>query len=57
MYVLPPAPIAGQGYAPGPADYLYFCPDSRRYYPDVLDCPSGGLAVVPGVGGPPGALY
>ena len=27
--------------------YWYFCPDSRAYYPHVLECPSGWLQVVP----------
>jgi len=32
--------------------YWYFCPDYRIYYPYVLECPSGWLAVVPGTPGP-----
>ena len=52
-YGTPPATGAAQSYAPGPPEYQYFCPDSRLYYPAVLECPSGWLAVVPGVGGPP----
>lgn len=35
--------------------YAYFCPDNLRYYPDVRECPSGWLAVVPGAPGPPDA--
>jgi len=50
----------GYYYAPAPvivappvlpsmdSGYWYFCPDSRAYYPYVLECPSGWLAVVPG---------
>lgn len=52
-YAAPQALAGGQGYAPGTSPYLFFCPDSRRYYPDVRECPSGWLAVVPGVPGPP----
>lgn len=52
-YVAPPATEGTQDYAPGTSQYLFFCPDSRRYYPDVRECASGWLAVVPGVPGPP----
>ena len=45
VYPLPEVPDA-QGYP-------YFCPENRRYYPDVRDCPSGWLAVLPGASGPP----
>lgn len=47
VYPLPAVPET-EGYA-------YFCPDNRRYYPDVRECPSGWLAVVPGAPGPPDA--
>jgi len=40
--------------APDTQRYAYFCPDNRRYYPDVSECPSEWLAVVPG---PPDASY
>jgi hypothetical protein len=30
-----------------PVHYLYYCPDTRRYYPDVTECRSGWLKVVP----------
>ena len=39
----------------GTEGYAYFCPDNLRYYPDVRECPSGWLAVVPGAPGPPDA--
>ena len=48
-----PAPMTAPNYATDASGYAYFCPDSRRYYPDVRECPSPWLAVVPGVGGPP----
>lgn len=35
--------------------YAYFCPDNRRYFPEVRECPLGWLAVVPGAPGPPDA--
>lgn len=54
IYGAPPGPALSQSYAPGSVEYRYYCPDSKLYYPDVLECPSGWLAVVPGVGGPPG---
>lgn len=53
MYVAPPAPSGGQTYAPEPSQYLFYCPDNRLYYPEVRECFSGWLAVVPGVAGPP----
>ena len=40
---------------PATEGYAYFCPDNRRYYPNVRECPSGWLAVVPGAPGPPDA--
>lgn len=48
-----PAPMSGPSYATDASGYAYFCPDSRRYYPEVRECASGWLAVVPGVAGPP----
>ena len=30
---------------PGATQYQYYCPDSDRYYPEVLECPSGFRAV------------
>ena len=33
--------------------YRYFCPDTRRYYPDAKECASGWLTVLPGGGRPP----
>ena len=39
--------------APAPEEsYRYFCPDSRAYYPEVPECPSGWLRVLPGGAGP-----
>jgi hypothetical protein len=43
--------------APDTQGYAYFCPDSRRYYPDVDECPSAWLAVVPDAPGLPGASH
>ena len=40
-------------YPPVASGYLYFCPDFRRYYPEVRHCPSGWLTVIAGGGGPP----
>ncbi|HET8610331.1 MAG TPA: hypothetical protein VFM11_11375 [Burkholderiales bacterium] len=34
-------------YDEPPTDYRYYCPDSRRYFPDVTECSSGWLKVVP----------
>jgi hypothetical protein len=48
-----PAPMSGPNFATDASGYAYFCPDSRRYYPEVRECPTGWLAVVPGVAGPP----
>lgn len=41
-YVYPPSV-----YDEPPAHYRYYCPDSRRYFPDVTECRSGWLKVVP----------
>src|SRR5258706_11321248 len=50
VYVAPPLVAV----APTPnSGYWYFCPDSRAYYPYVLECASGWLQVVPGGGAPP----
>ena len=46
-YVPPPAPVE-QGL-----NYRYFCPDTRQYYPEVKECASGWLTVLPGRGKPP----
>jgi len=32
---------------------LYYCPDSRDYYPNVPTCPSPWMQVLPGAGGYP----
>jgi hypothetical protein len=55
-YYYPPA-YAEPGYVEPPANYieqsapaeqvLYYCPDSRAYYPNVTTCPSPWLKVVP----------
>ena len=34
-------------------NYRYFCPDTRQYYPEVKECASGWLTVVPNAGRPP----
>ncbi len=46
-YVYPPS-----FYDEPPTDYRYYCPDSRRYFPDVTECSSGWLKVVPDNSGP-----
>ena len=46
-------PLSGPNFATDASGYAYFCPDSKRYYPEVRECPAGWLAVVPGVAGPP----
>src|SRR6185295_11882554 len=53
VYVSPPVVVAQPLLPSMNSGYWYFCPDSRAYYPYVLECPSGWLAVVPGAGGPP----
>jgi len=42
---------------PDPQRYAYFCPDNRRYYPDVSECPSEWLTVVSGAQAPPDGSY
>ncbi len=44
-YVVPRVVYPSSG-APDAQGYAYFCPDSRRYYPDVRECPSEWLSVV-----------
>jgi hypothetical protein len=46
-YIEQPPPVA---QAPQGPDYLYFCPDTRLYYPAVAECASGWLRVVPDSG-------
>ena len=59
-YYYSPAPVyaAPPAYADEPVTYieqspaaggqvLYYCPDSRAYYPNVTTCPSPWLKVVP----------
>ncbi len=41
-YVYPPS-----SYDEPPTHYRYYCPDTRRYFPDVTECRSGWLKVVP----------
>jgi hypothetical protein len=41
-----PAPAAP--YYPAPPSVRYYCPDSRAYYPDVPNCDSEWLQVLPG---------
>jgi hypothetical protein len=53
VYIAPPVVVAPLVLPSMSSGYWYFCPDSRAYYPYVLECPSGWLAVVPGAGGPP----
>jgi len=52
VYVAPPVIVAPPVVPSTSSGYWYFCPDSRTYYPYVLDCASGWLAVVPGAAGP-----
>jgi len=53
VYVAPPVIVAPLVAPSTSSGYWYFCPDSRTYYPYVLECASGWLAVVPGAAGPP----
>jgi len=53
IYGVPPPWMVPPAYAPGAAEIKYFCPDSRGYYPDVSECPSEWLTVVPRVASPP----
>lgn len=53
-YYAPPPVIEAPSVAAPPAvhpsnggGYWYFCPDSRAYYPYVLECPSPWMRVVP----------
>jgi len=43
----PPAPPA-----PAPAQYWYYCPSAKAYYPYVSACPEGWTPVVPTAGSP-----
>lgn len=36
-----------------PADYWYYCADTSQYFPDVTECGSGWMTVVPNGGSPP----
>ena len=38
-------PSSGQGI-----EYRYFCPDTKLYYPEASECPSGWMKVVPDSG-------
>lgn len=60
----PPPPPASSTQQPAPAQpgpysmeqgiqYRYLCLDTRRFYPDTKECPSGWLTVLPGGGNPP----
>jgi hypothetical protein len=52
-YPPPPAYYSAPPAPPPPRQELrYYCPDSKRYYPDVRKCPSGWLRVIPGSGSP-----
>lgn len=53
VYVVPPVAAAAPMVLPDMnSGYWYFCPDSRAYYPQVLECPSGWLQVAPNTAGP-----
>jgi len=63
-YSPPPPPVQAPitqapSAQPGPysveqgLQYRYYCPDTRRYYPDTKACASGWLTVLPGGGWPP----
>lgn len=47
-----PGYVPPYGYPPA-INYQYYCPDTRLYYPETTECPSGWLKVVPGGGEPP----
>lgn len=56
-YYYPPAYAASPAYEEPPVyieqadEVRYYCPDYRDYYPNVPNCPSPWLQVVPGASG------
>jgi hypothetical protein len=54
----PPSAPAQPAAHPGPysmeqgTQYRYLCLDTRRFYPDTKECPSGWLTVLPGARNP-----
>jgi hypothetical protein len=51
----PPGPEYGGGYEQAPtyiqqSDIRYYCPDYQDYYPNVANCPSQWMQVLPGSG-------
>ena len=50
-YYPPPAYEEPPTYVEQGDDVRYYCPDYRDYYPNVPNCPSPWLQVVPGAGG------
>ena len=42
----------GQQSAPQGADFWYYCPDAKAYYPYVKECPSSWQRVSPRPAGP-----
>jgi hypothetical protein len=48
VYIEQQPPYIEQSATPAPAgQVLYYCPDSREYYPNVPTCPSPWMKVVP----------
>jgi hypothetical protein len=57
QYAPPARPSAARQQGPYATDqglqYRYLCLDTRKFYPDTKECPSGWLTVLPGGGAPP----
>lgn len=47
VIAMPPAPVVASPPAPQPAQYWYYCPSSKAYYPHVPTCPEEWLRVLP----------
>jgi len=48
LYVAPPVAVAPAVDPSMNSGYWYFCPDTRAFYPHVMECRSGWQAMVPG---------
>ena len=47
-YIEQPQAYPDPGYAPGASSTRFFCPELRRFYPEVRQCPGGWMQVLPG---------